>query len=155
MTRIDVPAKIAEIPELEAKATASSITTAFRAAATALSDVTSWTASNGAPADWAGDASEAADHAITSFGKDSDAVTAALEKATAACDTYVDQVVQLTTDRVELDADRVELNNDIDALMAEIEASTEEDVPALQAKGERLRSRATLLRTRIRTSGSG
>lgn len=151
MTQINVPAKIAEIPELEAKATASSITTALRAAATVLSDVTTWTAAHGAPADWTGDASEAADHAITAFGKDADAVTAALEKATAACDTYVDQVVQLTADRLGLEADRVELDNDIDTLMAEIEASTEEDVPALQAKGERLRSRATLLRTRIRS----
>ncbi|WP_426246716.1 alpha/beta hydrolase [Nocardioides sp. LHG3406-4] len=146
MTQIDVPAKIAQIAELEAKAGASSITTALRASATALSDVATWTTSHGAPADWTGDAAEAADHAMTAFGKDADAVTAALEKATGACDTYVDQVVQLTADREGLEADRIELNNDIDALLAEIESSTEEDVPALQTKAQTLRSRATTMR---------
>ncbi|MBA3781765.1 MAG: hypothetical protein H0X12_07930 [Nocardioides sp.] len=149
MTQINVPAKIAEIQELEAKATASTVTTALRGSATAVSDVATWTSSHGAPADWTGDAAEAADHAITSFGKDADAVTAALEKATTACDVYVDQVVQLTADREGLESDRIELNNAIDALLTEIESATEEDVPALQTKAETLRNRATTMRSRM------
>ncbi len=149
MTQINVPAKIAEIQELEAKATASTVTTALRGSATAVSDVATWTTSHGAPADWSGDAAEAADHAMTSFGRAADAVTAALEKATTACDVYVDQVVQLTADREGLESDRIELNNAIDALLAEIEGSTEEDVPALETKAETLRSRASTMRSRI------
>ena len=149
MTAIDVPARIGEIPELEAEASASSVTTALRGCATAVSDVASWSTGHGAPADWSGEASEAADHAMTVFGRDADAVTAALERATTACDVYVEQVVQLTADRVALDADRIELNNDVDALVAEIEASTAADVPALQAKAATLRSRASSLRSRI------
>ena len=149
MTTITVPARIDAIDELEATAAASSVTAAFRGSATGASDVTSWTRAHGAPAGWTGDAADAATHAMTAFAGRTDAVVAALEKASRACDTYVDQVVALTRERAGLVADRSELNAAIDALVADIEASTEADTEALHSRSERLQGRVAALTDRI------
>ena len=60
--------------------------TDVRAAATAVSDVAEWARRNGAPADFSGEAAEAADHAVTKFAGDTDAVSAALERGALAID---------------------------------------------------------------------
>lgn len=149
MTTIVLPAKVAAIDELEASAAASQVTDSLRAAGTALSDVSTATAERGAPADWSGDAAEAAGHRMTRFADATDVVAVALETVTLACDTYVDRIVELTTRRDTLDAERTGLNQAIDDLTARIGSSTEADVPALRSDADRLADRAERLGERI------
>ncbi|PVG81862.1 hypothetical protein DDE18_14160 [Nocardioides gansuensis] len=151
MTTIHVPARVGPIDPLQASKTASSFASALRGCATAVSDVTSWTRAHGVPANWSGNAADAADHAMTIFARDCDAMTAALEKATTACDVYADQVVQLHEDRDQLVTDRVDLNKAIDDLIADIEGADASQTEPLQARADRLKERVDHLVERIDT----
>lgn len=149
MTTCAVPAEVPALEPMEATPAASAVTTALRGGATATSDVCDIMRSKGAPAGWTGDAAVAADHAMTRFGRETDAVVAALERAVLACDVYVDQVVQLTRDHADLGSERSDLNAAIAVLTADIDASTGADVPALESRAQRLLERARLLTDRI------
>ena len=149
MTTITVPAKVPALEPMEATPAASAVTTSLRGGAIAAGDVCDTMRAKGAPPGWTGDASIAADHAMTRFGRETDAVVAALEKAVLACDVYVDQVVRLTKEHADLESDRGELNNAIDALMADIDASTGDDVPALEARAQQLLERSRHLTDQI------
>ncbi len=149
MTTILVPAHVPAITELEASADAASVTTAFRSTATTMSDVSEWMTDHGAPADWTGDASEAADHAMTHVARDTDGARAAFTRVAVACDKYVDRVVHLTGVREEL-VGRVEtVNVEIDALVTRIEQSTADDIASLQGQAEALQGRVDRLVDRI------
>ena len=74
-TTILVPSHVPAIAEMTATAEAASVTAAFRSTAASMSDVSEWMTAHGAPADWTGDASEAATHAKTLM-----AVTSALRR---------------------------------------------------------------------------
>lgn len=145
MTTITVPAHVAEIAEMDATAAASAVTTGLRSTGTTMSDVAEWMTAHGAPDDWTGDAAEAADHAMTGYARDTSAATAAFTRVAAACDTYVDRIVELTAARTRLESRRTRLNQDIDALRTRIESSTTDDVAALEAESDALQGRGDRL----------
>ena len=140
MTTIAVPAWIPGEPELQVTEASGAILTDLRAAATAVSDVAEWARANGAPEEFSGDAAEAADHAVTRFAGDTDAVGAALERGAFAIDEFLTSMRRRRTEREELMERRQGLNVDREALLRRIETATEDQVPALQAQAAQLRS---------------
>ena len=151
MTTIQVPAWLPTEPELEVTEASSAILTDVRAAATAVSDVAEWARANGAPADFSGDAAEAADHAVTRFATDTDAVSAALERGALAIDRFLTQMRQRRTEREELMERRQSLNGHRESLLSRIETATEDQVPGLQAEAAQLRSRFDAYHKDLRT----
>ncbi len=141
MTTIAVPAWLPHEPEPQVQESASAVLTDVRAAATAVSDVAEWARSNGAPADFSGDAADAADHAVTEFAGDTDAVSAALERGALAIDEFLTQMRQRRTEHDALMDRRQQLNDDRDALLQRIETAGEDQVEALQADAAVLRQR--------------
>jgi hypothetical protein len=140
VTTIAVPAWLPTEPELQVTEASGAVLTDVRAAATAVDDVADWARANGAPADFSGDAAEAADHAVTRFARDTDAVGAALERGALAIDEFLTQMRQRRTEREELMERRQRLNGDREALLQRIETATEDQVPALQAEAAQLRA---------------
>ena len=110
-----------------------------------MSDVSEWMTAHGAPADWTGDASEAADHAMTRVARDTDGARAAFTRVAVACDKYVDRIVQLTGVRDDLVARRDTVNGEIDALTTRIEQSTADDIASLQGQAEALQGKVDRL----------
>ncbi len=151
MTTITVPAKLEQIAELEVTPAASAVATAFRGCATSVSDVSSTLRSKGAPADWSGDAAQAAANEMTLLGKATDTVVSSFEKVITACDAYLDQMGELRQRRTVLDSERVAINNEIDMLMADIEASDGSNTAELSSRAQRLMARARDLQGRIDT----
>ena len=141
MTTIAVPAWLPSEPELKVTEASGAILTDVRAAATAVSDVAEWARSHGAPADFSGDAAVAADHAVTRFATDTDAVSAALERGALAIDAFLTRMRQRRTEREELMERRQTLNGDRESLLSRIETAIEDQVPGLQAEAAQLRSR--------------
>lgn len=144
-TTIAVPAHVAAVAAMEATAQAASVTTALRAAATTLSDVSQWMTAHGAPADWSGDASEAADHAMTQVARHADGARAAFTRVGVACDTYVDRIVHLTGVREELVGRRDTVNGEIDTLTTKIGQSTADEITSLQGQAETLQGKVDRL----------
>jgi pimeloyl-ACP methyl ester carboxylesterase len=145
MTTIVVPGHVPAIAELEATAEAASVTTALRSTATTMSDVSEWMTAHGAPADWTGNASEAADHAMTQVAKDTDGARAAFTRVAVACDEYVDRIVHLTGVRDGLVGRCDTVNGEIDALTTRIEQSTADDIASLQGQAESLQGKVDRL----------
>lgn len=141
MTTIAVPAWLQHEPEPQVQESASAVLTDVRAAATAVSDVAEWARSNGAPADFSGDAAEAADHAVTKFAGDTDSVSAALERGALAIDEFLTRMRQRRTEYDALMDRRRQLNGDRDALLQRIDTASEDQVEALQADAAALRQR--------------
>jgi pimeloyl-ACP methyl ester carboxylesterase len=137
-TTILVPAHVPAIPEMTATAEAADVTTALRSTATAMSDVSEWMTAHGPPADWTGDASQAADHAMTQVAKATNAARAAFTRVTTACDKYVDRVVTLAAVRDGLVDDRLKRNGQIDDLVNRINQSTADDIATLQGEAQAL-----------------
>ncbi|HXH77505.1 alpha/beta hydrolase [Nocardioides sp.] len=148
-TTILVPAHVPAIPEMTATAQAASVTTALRSTATTMSDVSEWMTAHGAPADWTGDASLAADHAMTRVAEDTDAARAAFTRVAIACDKFVDKVCALTAVRDGLVSDRSKRNGEIDALTTRINQSTADDIATLQGEAEALQAEVDRLNDRI------
>jgi hypothetical protein len=140
VTTIAVPAWLPSEPELQVTEASSAVLTDVRAAATAVDDVAEWARANGAPADFSGSAADAADHAVTRFAGDTDAVGAALERGALAIDEFLTQMRLRRTEREELMERRRRLNDDRDALLRRIETATEDQVPSLQAEAAQLRA---------------
>lgn len=145
MTTILVPGHVPAIAPLTATAAAVSVTTALRSTATTMSDVSEWMTANGAPADWTGDASEAADHAMTQVAKATDGACAAFTRVAVACDKYVDKIVHLIGIRDGLVDKRIEVNAEIDTLTTRIEQSTADDIATLQGQAEALQGKVDRL----------
>ncbi len=141
MTTIAVPAWLPREPEPQVQEAASAVLTDVRAAATAVSDVSEWARGNGAPADFSGDAAVAANHAVTKFAGDTDAVSAALERGALAIDEFLTQMRQRRNEYDALMDRRQRLNSDREALLQRIETATEDQVEALQADAAALRQR--------------
>jgi pimeloyl-ACP methyl ester carboxylesterase len=144
-----IPDQMAAIPEMEVDQGAKAVTDQLRATATKTADVGSWTAANAAPEGWAGDASEAAHHAMTTFSATIDAVTAAFTTVAAACDEYVTQLTVLAGERLDMFEDRTAVNNDIQALVAAVHAADVEEEPKLQMQADALQARVTRLDERL------
>ncbi len=140
MTTIAVPAWLPAEPELTVTEASGAILTDVRAAATAVSDVAEWARANGAPADFSGDAAEAADNAVTRFATDTDAVGAALERGALAIDEFLTAMRLRRSEHADLMERRQRLNDDREALLRRIDTATEDQVPALQAEAAQLRS---------------
>lgn len=145
MTVIMVPAHVAAVPELEATPAATSVTSSLRSTATSMSDVSEWMTAHGAPADWTGDASEAADHAMTRMATRTDGARAAFTRVAVACDKYVTRIVELTATRVQLAGRRSTVNGEIDALNTKIEQSTADDIASLRGQAETLQAKVDRL----------
>ena len=126
VTTIAVPAWLPREPELKVTEASSAVLTDVRAAATAVSDVADWARANGAPADFSGDAADAADHAVTRFARDTDAVGAALERGALAIDEFLTQMRRRRSEHDDLMDRRQRLNDDREALLRRIEAATED-----------------------------
>ena len=141
MTTITVPAWLPAEPQLQVTEASGAILTDVRAAATAVSDVAEWARANGAPADFSGDAAEAADHAVTRFATDTDAVGAALERGALAIDEFLTAMRRRRAEHDDLMEQRQTLNAERDDLLRRIDDATEEQVPGLQADAAQLRSR--------------
>lgn len=149
MTTIQVPGRVERLDTLTASEQCDSVARALRGAATAVSDVSSWSREHGSPGGWRGQSAEAADHAMTALASASDVVVVALERATAACDVYADQVVDLHRLHEQLCGDRVELNRDIDDLVRDIGAAGADRVAELEARADGLQARVHDLLERI------
>ncbi|MEO5665980.1 MAG: alpha/beta hydrolase [Nocardioides sp.] len=145
MTVILVPAHVAAIEELEATAAASSVTSSLRSTATTMSDVSEWMTAHGAPADWTGDSSEAANHAMTQVATSTDGARAAFTRVAVACDKYVDRIVELTATHAQLVNGRTTVNREIDSLNTRIEQSTADDIASLQGQAEALQGKVDRL----------
>lgn len=145
MTTVTVPANIGVIHELDVTADAAAVTTGLRSVATTMSDVSEWMTAHGAPADWTGEASEAASHAMTHVASSTDGVRAAFTRMAAACDKYVDKIVKLIAVRDRLVHDQGDVNGDIDDLVTKINQSTKDDVASLQIAADDLKIRADRL----------
>jgi hypothetical protein len=141
VTTIAVPAWLPAEPELEVTEASGAVLTDVRAAATAVSDVAVWARANGAPADFSGDAAEAADHTVTRFAADTDAVAAALERGALAIDVFLTAMRLRRSEHDELMERRQALNGEREDLLRRIDGATEEQVPGLQADAAQLRSR--------------
>ena len=141
MTTITVPAWLPAEPQLQVTEASGAILTDVRAAATAVSDVAEWARAKGAPADFSGDAAEAADHAVTRFATDTDAVGAALERGALAIDEFLTAMRRRRAEHDDLMEQRQTLNAERDDLLRRIDDATEEQVPGLQADAAQLRSR--------------
>ena len=140
MTTIAVPAWLPTEPELQVTEASGAVLTDVRAAATAVDDVADWARANGAPADFSGSAADAADHAVTRFARDTDAVGTALERGALTIDAFLTQMRQRRTEHQELMERRQRLNGDREALLQRIETATEDQAPALQAEAAQLRA---------------
>ncbi len=149
MTTVLLPADVPAIEPLDAKPTASTVTDSFRGAATSIADVSSWTSERGVPANWTGDASESADHAMTQFSKTTDVAAAALTKVSLACDDYVDDVRKLDHERDGLVEERTSINAAISTLSGRVNGAEEDDASALQGDADQLARRADALNARI------
>ncbi|GAA1933208.1 alpha/beta hydrolase [Nocardioides hwasunensis] len=141
MTTIELPAQLPPEPELKVTAASSAVLTDVRAAATAVSDVADWARSSGAPEDFGGDAARAADHAVTIFARDTDAVNAALERGALAIDAFLDQMRQRRTEHADLMDRRQRLNAEQESLRQRIQGATQDQVASLQAEAADLRQR--------------
>ena len=141
MTTIVVPAWLPAEPELQVTEASGAVLTDVRAAAAAVSDVAGWARAHGAPADFSGDAAEAADHAVTRFAADTDAVGAALERGALAIDEFLTAMRLRRSEHDELMERRQALNAERDDLLRRIDGAPEEQVPGLQADAAQLRSR--------------
>jgi len=141
VTTITVPAWLPAEPQLQVTEASGAILTDVRAAATAVSDVAEWARANGAPADFSGNAAEAADHAVTRFATDTDAVGAALERGALAIDEFLTAMRRRRAEHDDLMEQRQTLNAERDDLLRRIDDATEEQVPGLQADAAQLRSR--------------
>ena len=141
MTTITVPAWLPAEPQLQVTEASGAILTDVRAAATAVSDVAEWARAKGAPADFSGDAAEAADHAVTRFATHTDAVGAALERGALAIDEFLTAMRRRRAEHDDLMERRQTLNAERDDLLRRIDDATEEQVPGLQADAAQLRSR--------------
>jgi hypothetical protein len=141
VTTIAVPAWLPREPELKVQEGAAAVLTDVRAAATAVSDVADWARANGAPDDFSGDAADAADHAVTGFHADTDAVSAALERGALAIDEFLTQMRQRRSEHADLMDRRQRLNEDRESLLSRIESATDDQVAALQEDAAALRAR--------------
>ncbi len=151
-----IPDQVTLLEEMEVDQGAKAVTDQLRATGTKTADVTSWTADNGAPADWTGDASEASSHAMTQFSAATDTVTAAFTAVAAACDTYVTTLATLAGQRLDIVEDQTAVNSDIQALVATARAATtdqeaelQRQADALQARVDRLDDREVAWRRRV------
>ncbi len=141
MRTIAVPDWLPREPEPQVQDAASAVLTDVRAAASAVSDVSEWARTNGAPSDFTGNAAEAADHAVTRFAVDTDAVSTALERGALAIDEFLTQMRQRRTEYADLMERRQLLNDDRDALVQRIETVTDDQIEALQTEAASLRQR--------------
>ena len=141
MTTIAIPAWLAREPEPQVQEGAHAVLTDVRAAATAVSDVAEWAGANAAPADFSGDAADAATHAATLFARDTDAVGAALERGALAIDAFLTRMRHRRSEHADLLERRRRLNDDREALLGRIESATEDQVTRLQAEAADLRQR--------------
>ena len=139
---------IAEPDSTEEKAVA--VTLSLRACATVVSDVETWAVTGGVPEGWSGDDADAAGHARTRFAGRTEAIAAALTKATTACDTFAEALGRLEARRERLNSDVVALNDGILALKNTIANATEPD-PGWETQAATARTNAANLAGRITT----
>ena len=142
MTTIEIPPHV-PLPEDEPQVEPLTvrINDDIRSAAAAISDVSEWSSAHGAPADWSGDAAEAARNRFTRLGQDADVAVAALEKATLAIDVYLDQMTARRHEYDDLLARRTDLNADITELTGRVDGAPESQAAALRHEAQTLKAR--------------
>lgn len=144
----------ADVPPLPAMVSrprgAATLETDLRSALVNVKDVQAWAEGISADA-FDGDASEAAQHALTRFSRRLDVTEAALERAVLATSRFEDALAVLASQRTTLVDDRIGLNGELAALRTDVESATEADVSELQQRAERLNARARRLTDDIAT----
>lgn len=145
MTVIAIAADVPPLPVMLSRPRgAATLETDLRSALVNVKDVQAWAEGISADA-FDGDASEAAQHALTRFSRRLDVTEAALERAVLATSRFEDALAVLASQRTTLVDDRVGLNGELAALRADVESATEADVPELRHRAERLNARARRL----------
>lgn len=146
---IELPAYLPYVEEPDTTSEkAEAVTLSLRACATAVSDTETWATKGGVPEGWTGDDAEAAGHARTRFADRTEAIVAALTRATTACDRFTERMDRLEDRREDLNADVVGINDAILALKNTIDNATEPD-PGWEEQAARLRTKAANLTGRI------
>lgn len=148
-----LPPTVGELQEMESTPErAMTLATNLRAVTTSVKDVQGWAGLLGA-GEWAGDTKDAADHALTRFGRRLSGPEAALLRAATATDRLEDRLRGLQARRSALESRRTALNTDIETLEGEIGGAGHEvdeaTVRAWERRAERLRTRAGDLSTDI------
>ncbi|NRQ48672.1 alpha/beta hydrolase [Aeromicrobium stalagmiti] len=110
MPTVIIPAPPPTVPALEADADATAVSSALRRAGSTTSSIADWAHDGGAPADWTGDAAEAASHARTSFGSELDIVVTVIGHVAGACERYESALVGLKSQRDTLVEERSSLS---------------------------------------------
>ncbi|WP_435771884.1 alpha/beta hydrolase [Nocardioides sp. SYSU DS0651] len=148
MTVIAVPAHIPAFQRMESTpARARTFATNLRAVTVGVKDVQGWAGGIAAP-DWEGDTAQSHDHAATRFARRLDSAEAALDRAVTAADRFEERLTRLLAQRTPIETERKAVNADAEVLRGDIEAArggdvTEEQLAALERRGERLTARAT------------
>lgn len=104
-----IPAAPAPVPPLEPSPSVAGVGEAVRRTASLMDQVSEWATHGGQPAGWDGDASRAADHAMTRLTRDVDDAVAVLQQAGTAIITFGDRVEGLRMRRDGLVSDRTSL----------------------------------------------
>lgn len=104
-----IPAAPAPVPPLEPSPSVAGVGEAVRRTASLLDQVSEWATHGGQPAGWEGEASQAADHAMTRLTRDVDDAVAVLQQAGTAIITFGDRVEGLRMRRDGLVSDRTSL----------------------------------------------
>ncbi|GAB3261585.1 hypothetical protein GCM10027425_25080 [Alteromonas gracilis] len=104
-----IPAAPGPVPPLRPSSSVAGVGEAVRRTASLLDQVSEWATHGGQPAGWDGDASRAADHAMTRLTRDVDDAVAVLQQAGTAIITFADRVEGLRMRRDGLVSDRTSL----------------------------------------------
>jgi hypothetical protein len=104
-----IPAPPPAVPVLEADPKGSAVSSALRSAGTTTATVADWAHDSGAPADWSGEAAEAAAHQRTALAAELDTVVSVLGVVAGACERYESAIAALDTQRDTLIDERAAL----------------------------------------------
>ncbi len=118
-------------------AAAASATSGVRATGESVSDAQESMASQGTPASWTGDASQAAANEFTALSARLDAASAAFVRAVTVLDAFDDTLQTLSSRRIDLVERVSELNGRIDTYDADVAASDKDDATAQEALVQR------------------
>jgi hypothetical protein len=151
MSTLVIPAAPPEVPPLEARSSGSSMVAPVRGTGTTAEEVSTWALGGGVPADWEGDASRAATHAMTAMSRDLDVAVAVLHRVAGALDAYFDAIGFLEQRRADLVEEQSSLASRQRALATEAASYTEDEEAALRQRATTLQGEIDAFVQRVST----